>query len=224
MIKVGARKVRPASRQELVGRDDVYVDKRIVRQDYPMQSSEGKVLCSEVKSAYPDYTKLPFGSSNLVGAYDGYRAPYENSSVSFYNMLTKPPLSLRERYGVSESEVNLQPWYGLKFDLTKDEVMFKCVIKTIDCRKPELPKGIDTFFATTHSIDESMSDWVDYYVSGVEPERIKAFCIAKGLKYPMPEDMSAIDVSNIWAWGFVFDKNTLEYGAVKGYVRVRIEQ
>lgn len=203
-----------------IGRDDVYVDKKLARQDYPMNCSEGKVLCSEIKSAYPDYASLPFSISNLVGAYGGYREPYKSSSVSFYDMNSKPSASLREKYGVSQSAVNLRPWYGLKFDLTKNEVMFKCVIKRIDCDKPELPNGIDQFFATTHTLDKNMFDWVDYYVAGVETQKIKAFCGAKGLKYPMPEDLSETDVQNIWCWGFVFNKNTLQYGAVKGYVRI----
>jgi hypothetical protein len=223
MIKVGARNLNRAIEQswrDIVGSDDVYVDKVIVRQDFPMNSSEGKVLYSKIKSAYPDYSRLPFSRSNILGAYDGYREPYQNSSVSFYDMFSKPSADLLNKYGVSETTVNLQPWYGLKFDLTKDEVMFKCVIKKLDCDKPELPKGIDQFFATTHTPDKSMSDWVDYYVSGVEPEKMEAFCEAKGLKYPFPDSLSEKDAENIWAWGFVFNKSTLEYGAVKGYVRV----
>ena len=222
MIKVGARQLKAIydmSWQSIVGSDDMYVDKRVARQDYPMNSSEGKLLCSKIQSAYPDYS-LPFSLSNLVGAYDGYREPYQNSSVSFYDMNSKPPASLREQYGVAQPATNLQSWYGLKFDLTKDEVMFKCVIKRMDCDLPELPMGIDQFFATTHTPDKNMSDWVDYYVSGVEPEKIKTFCEAKGLKYPMRDDLSETDVQNIWCWGFVFNKNTLDYGPVKGYVRV----
>ena len=222
MIKVAARNLNNTIQngwQTLVGRDDMYVDEIIARQDYPMNSTEGKNLCAKIKSAYPDYSGLPFSNTNLVGAYDGYREPYENSSVSFYDMHTKPSAAIREKYGVSEATENLQPWYGLKFDLTKDEVMFKCVIKNLDGDKPELPNGIDQFFATTHTPDKIMSDWVDYYVSGVDAEKIRAFCEDKGLKYPMPEDLSEIDAQNIWCWGFVFNKNTLEYGAVKGYVR-----
>lgn len=222
MIKVAARNLNNKIQngwQTLVGRDDMYVDEIIARQDYPMNSSEGKVLCSKIKSAHPDYS-LPFSSFNLVGAYDGYREPYQNSSVSFYDMHTKPPAPLREKYGVAQPATNLRSWYGLKFDLTQDEVMFKCVIKNFDGDKPELPKGVDQFFATTHTPDKSMSDWVDYYVSGTEPEKIKAFCEDKGLRYPMPDGLSETDVKNIWCWGFVFNKTTLEYGAVKGYVRV----
>ena len=223
MIKVGQRNLNRAIQQTWLahvdGRDDIYVDKKIVRQDYPMKSSEGELLCSKVKSAYPEYSKLPYSRFNIIGAYDGYREPYENSSVSFYDMFSKPRLSLIEKYGVSQPATNLKPWYGLKFDLTKDEVMFKCVIAKLDCDKPELPKGIDGFFATTHSPDKSMSDWVDYYVAGAEPEKIKAFCEAKGLKYPFPDDLSETDARNIICWGFVFNKTTLEYGAVKGYAK-----
>ena len=222
MIKVGQRNLNSSIQEtwngHSDGRDDIYVDKVLVRQDYPMKSGEGEVLCSKVKSAYPDYS-LPFSRYNIIGAYDGYREPYENSSVSFYDMFSKPPFSLMEKYGVSQPTTNLKPWYGMKFDLTKDEVMFKCVINNLAGDKPELPKGIDQFFATTHSPDKSMSDWVDYYVAGAEPEKIKAFCEAKGLKYPFPDSLSDIDVNNIVCWGFVFNKATLEYGAVKGYAK-----
>ena len=223
MIKVGARNLKAitdAGWQNIDGRDVMYVDKIIARKDYHVNSTEGKDLFAKIKSAYPDYSGLPFSHANLVGGYDGYREPYENSSVSFYLMHTKPSATIREKYGVLEATENLQPWYGLKFDLTKNEVIFKCVIKKIDCNKPELPEGDSQFFATTHTPDKSMSDWVDYYVSGVEPEKIKAFCNAKGLKYPFPDDLSKTDLKNIWCWGFVFNKSSLEYGAVKGYVRV----
>jgi hypothetical protein len=222
MIKVGPRNLNPAIQAtwngHSDGRDDIYVDKQIVRQDYPMKSSEGEVLCSKVKSAYPDHS-LPFSRYNIIGAYDGYREPYENSSISFYDMFSKPPFSLIEKYGVSQTTTNLKAWYGLKFDLTKDEVLFKCVVRNVDGDKPELPKGIDQFFATTHSPDKSMSDWVDYYVAGADPEKIKAFCEAKGLKYPFPDDLSQRDVENIVCFGFVFNKATLEYGVVKGYAK-----
>lgn len=223
MIKVGPRNLNSAIQETLNGhsdgRDDIYVDKVLVRKDYPMKSSEGEVLCSQVKSAYPDYS-LPFSRFNIIGAYEGYREPYENSSVSFYDMFSKPSSSLREKYGVSEDGRNLMPWYGLKFDLTKDEVMFKCVVKKNSYfGRPELPRGIDQFFATTHRPDKSMSDWVDYYVSGAEPKKIKAFCEAKGLKYPFPDSLSDMDVAYIVCWGFVFNKTTLEYGAVKGYAK-----
>ena len=224
MIKVGPRNLKShlegSWHTDPDGRDDIYVDKKLVRQDYPMKSSEGEALCSKVTSAYPDYSGLPFSRSNIIGSYDAYREPYENSSVSFYAMFSKPASSLREQYGVSEEARNLMPWYGLKFDLTKDKVMFKCVVKNINCGRPELPRGIDQFFATTHSPDKSMSAWVDYYVSGVEIQKIKDFCEVKGLRYPFPDDLSETDTRNIMCWGFVFNKATLEYGAVKGYVRV----
>lgn len=222
MIKMGPRKIQHPVRG-LAGtfvRDDIYVDQKVVRQDYTENSKEGEALVSQIKAAYPDYGGLPNSRANIVGSYGSYREPYQGDGISFYNLLEKPTNALLEQYGVSQPTKNLQPWYGLKFDLSKDEVIFKCVVKSVSFAAPDLPDGSNTFYATTHTPDKAMSDWVDYYVIGVEPEKIKAFCSEKGLAYPLPENLSAADLQNLIFFGFVFNKSTMEYGAVKGYIRV----
>lgn len=219
MIQVGARNLQAIVFNSIdsLEKDTVYADQEIVREDYPLSSSEGKALLAQLKTAYSDYEYLPLSQDNLIGAYGGYREPYQGAGISFYNMRTKVPSTLQERYGVSQPTQNLKPWYGLKFDLTKEEVMLKCLIKKVDFGTPELPDGDDKFYATTHMPDKTMSDWVDCYISGTDPETMKKFCADKGLPYPFPENMSDTDMLNIWCWGFVFNKSTLEYGAVKGY-------
>ena len=221
MIQVGARNLQAMvfNGADVLKKDNVYVDQEIVRQDYPLPSSEGRALLAQLKTAYSDYENLPFSQCNLIGAYGGYREPYQGASISFYNMSAKPSRTLQEHYGVSQPTQNLQPWYGLKFDMTKQDVMLKCVIKGVGFGTPELPNGLDKFYATTHMPDKTMSDWVDCYISGTDPETIKTFCADKGLSYPFPENMSDTDELDIWCWAFVFNKSTLEYGAVKGYTR-----
>ena len=222
MIKVGPRNLMSVFVQNCMSanaflRDDVFVDQAVVRQDFLVASQNGTSLMSQIKDAYPDYA-LPSGPYNLIGSYDGYREVYQNPSISWYNMGSKTPSDLQESYGVSQPTENLQGWYGLKFDLTQNHVMLKCVIKKVDFATPDLPKGDMSFYATTHMPDKTMSDWVDYYVSA-EPADIKTFCTAKRLAYPLTAEVEANQTKVKWCWAFVFNKETLEYGVVKGYVR-----
>lgn len=229
MIKVGPRNTRghndsellflsaSAARGEVFERDDVYVDKVMVRQDYCASSSEGQSILAGLQAAYPDYANWLSHKYNLLGSYGGYREPYENSSVSFYSFSSTLPRELQERFGSSYPARNLKVWYGLKFDLTQTDVMLKCVINRVNFEVPELPVPA-WFFATTHRQDKTMSDWVDAFVYA-SPQAIKDFCTRKGLAYPFPDDVDVDAKAYKWGYGIVFNKSTLEYGPVKGYAR-----
>ena len=201
-------------------RDDVYVNQDIVRQDYTVQTEEGSLVLQELQEEFPNYVNYERSEFNFVGKYDGYREPYENSSISFYDFGVMPSEALQLAFNTSYLASNLKHWYGLKFDLVSKEVLLKAVIIDYDGIKPTLPKedaAYRTFYALTHAQDGSVADWVDAYVFAT-PRRIKDFCAAQGLGYPLGENTHT-DCDVVWIWGFVFNKDTLEYGPVKAYAR-----
>lgn len=197
-------------------RDDMYCNTSIARQDYSLLTPEGQVILAELKKEFPDYDDYERSSFNIVGKYDGYREPYTNPSISFYNFDTMISEAMLLNFGTSYPTENLKNWYGLKFDLVTKEVLLKVVIKEYDGNKPDLPEG-QAFYAITHKEDGTTGDLIDAYVYAT-PQRIRKFCEAKGLTYPLPPTEHK-DCDVVWCWGFVFDKNTLEYGPVKGYAR-----
>ena len=72
----------------------------------------------------------------------------------------------------------------------------------------------------SHNQDGTESEWVDFYAYAT-PKLIREFCAEKGLSYPLPPTTHT-DCDVVWCWGFVFNKNTLEYGPVKAYARYNI--
>ena len=198
-------------------RDDVYVNQERVRQDFSISTTEGTAILQELEQEFLDYANYSRSSSNLVGKYDGYREPYQNPSISWYDFGVKPSASLQLSFNTSYSDSNLKSWYGLKFDLTTREVLFKAVVLNYEGSKPDLPFG-DVFYAITHSQNSAnTAQWVDAYVHAT-PKRIREFCITKGLSYPLPPTTHT-ECDVVWCWGFVFNKDTLEYGPVKAYAR-----
>lgn len=201
-------------------RDDVYIDKNIIRQDYSIATVQGLEIVKELEAHFPDYLDFKRSDFNVIGKYDGYREPYTNDSISWYDFGVSPSESLQLEFSASYPTADLKRWYGLKFDLVTKEVIFKAVINNYDGETPELPNGI-TFYAVSHHQDGSTSDWVDSYVYAT-PKRIREFCHSKGLAYPLPADThEQCDV--VWCWGVVFNKTTLEYGVVKAYCRYNLD-
>jgi len=201
-------------------RDDVYVDQEIVRQDYTTAQPEGVALVQILQDRFPDYVNYTRWDYNFVGSYGGYREPYENNSISFYDFGINASEELQLRFGTSYLISDLYGWYGLKFDLVTDEVMLKMVFKTYDDPRPEFPSTRNLFFARTHFTDGTSSDWVDAYIYAT-PKVVKNFCAENNLTYPLNDNEHlACDV--IWCWGFVFHKDTQEYGAVKAYSRYNL--
>ena len=196
--------------------DDVYSGGSVVRQDHTIGTSQGAAILAELQEAFPDYADFARDTANIVGKYDGYREPYQNASISWYDFGVMPSEQLQLSFNTSYPNSNMINWYGMKFDLVTKDVLLKVVIKDYDGAKPELPVG-DCFYAITHHEDGATSDWVDTYVYAT-PKRIREFCADKGLAYPLPENAHK-ECDVVWCWGFVFNKDTLEYGAVKGYAR-----
>ena len=200
-------------------RDDVYVNGSIVRQDHSVGSAEGLKVLDELQAAFPDYRIFDRSQYNVIGKYDGYREPYANPSISWYDFGVRPSESLLLVFNTSYPISNLKDWYGLKFDLVTSEVLLKVVIKEYNEDHPPLPTG-ETFYAVTHAQDGSSSDWIDAYVYAT-PKRIRGFCADKGLSYPLPPSTHT-ECDVVWCWGFVFNKQTMEYGAVKAYARYNL--
>jgi hypothetical protein len=201
-------------------RDDVYCDKQIVRQDYSTGISEAVALVEQLQETFPDYDNWLRWEYNILGRYTAYREPYTNTGISFYNFGVKPSEELLLRFGTSYLMDNLYEWYGLKFDLETEEVMLKVVFKNYDGDTPELPQNARNFYAQTHHQDGTLNDLVDYYAYGT-PKLIRQFCEDKGLAYPLPTTTHT-DCDVVWCWGFVFNRQTLEYGPVKAYARYNL--
>ena len=201
-------------------RDDVYCDKKIVRQDYSTGLSEARAMAEELQAAFPDYQDWLRWDFNIIGRYTAYRDPYSNSGISFYNFGQPPSEKLLLDFGTSYSTTNLMGWYGLKFDSETKEIMLKVVFKLYEGETPDLPYNRSNFYAVTHNQDGTTSDWVDCYVYAT-PKRIREFCADKGLAYPLPENTHK-ECKVVWCWGFVFNKDTLEYGPVKAYARYNL--
>ena len=200
-------------------RDDVYVGGEIVRKDYSLGTAEGAEILEDLKTEFPDYADFDRSDLNIIGKYDGYRAPYQNPSISWYDFGVRPSEALQLSFGTSYLQSNLKDWYGLKFDLATRDVLLKIVTTDFEGDTPDLPTG-DTFYAVTHSQDGTSSEWVDAYVQAT-PKRIREFCADKGLSYPLPPSTHT-ECDVVWCWGFVFNKQTMEYGAVKAYARYNV--
>lgn len=207
-------------------RDDVYVNAgTLVRQDYTIGQSQGAALVNQLQSAFPDHANWNRSILNIVGSYGAYREPYTNNSISWYDFGTTPSTELCTSYGVTktaDNSSNFKEWYGLKFDLTTNEVWFKCVrIDLPDITMPALPVGPSPFFATTHKIDGTTTDFVDAYVY-CTTELMKDFCETHSLNYPMTDAINS-SADTIWIWGIVFNKHTQAYTSVKGYARYYLD-
>jgi len=200
-------------------RMDVYVNGDIVRKDYNIVLPEGVTILEELESAFPEYINFNRSELNIVGKYDPYREPYQNPSISWYDIGNYPSEALQLNFKTSYLNDDLINWYGLKFDLVTNEVLLKIVTERYYGPQPVLPVG-NTFYAITHSVDGSVGDWVDAYVYAT-PKRIKEFCTTHELDYPL-QPTTHLECDVIWCWGVVFNKNTLEYGSIKAYARYNI--
>ena len=195
-------------------RFDLYCNKALVRQDYNADSPKTKALIDRLMQ--DDIFKNFFNQKGevlqQVGEYSNYREPYSNKGISVYKV-GKPSESLQLDFGASYLDSNLLPWYGFKFDLSTKEVTLKVVFSKYDSDLPELPKG-GRFFSRFHNQDGTARNEIDVFVWAT-PYSIWEFCKDKGLTYPLPDNEHLN--SYIGVWGFVFNKDTLEYGPVKAY-------
>lgn len=196
--------------------DVVHCRGEVVRNDYTVRTAKGLAIVAKLQEQFPDYADWFRSKYNVIGEYSGYREPYANPSISWYDFEVKPSASLMEMFNVSQPESNLKEWYGLKFDLVTKEVLFKVVVEELGFESPELPRGIK-FYALTHDMGGAASEWVDSYIYATE-NTMREWCLSKGLQYPLPSEKE-VEEGFIWIWGVVFNSKTQEYGPVKSYTR-----
>jgi hypothetical protein len=202
-------------------KDDVYVSGSIVRQDYTVETDEGKALIAQIQSEFPDYAEWDRCEFNIIGSYAPYREPYSNPSISWYDFGVEPSGVLLDKYGIEDGTLSFRQWYGLKFDMVDREVFLKAVVEDVDGIKPVLPNG-DKFYALTYREDHTVSEWVDCYIYQT-PRAMAKFCYTHKLDYPIHEDGFDLDTDEfIWIWGLVYNSTTLEYGPLKAYARTNI--
>jgi hypothetical protein len=192
--------------------DAVWVNGELIREDHTLYHAEAAEPLAMLKEAFPEGYDFESAMTNVLGCYDGYRPPYKNPSVSWYEF-SYPTEELLDRYKVDRSQYrSILDWYGLKFDLLTKSVILKVVCMDVEGEKPPFPENCFIFYATTHHEDGAVDDMVDCYV-WTPWEIMREYCDAHGLAHPADDETC----QKIVQWGIVFNKKTLELTTVKGY-------
>jgi hypothetical protein len=193
--------------------DKVFVDGEVVREDaslfYPQAQGYLATLEAEFPNSFVDYDGNPF---NVLGAYDAYREPYQNPSISWYEF-SIPPAAVTSRYQIDLAAYgdNVLPWYGLKHDLVTKTILMKMVLRNLHFATPDLPSG-DRFYAVTCHENGSMNPLVDAYVI-TTADFMRDYCDRHSLIFPVNAAMA----DTITLWGVVFNADTLTPSTVKAY-------
>ena len=199
--------------------DQVYVDGVMVREDISICLPEAAPVLALLKETFPD-SDVDFESTptNFIGVYDGYRPPYTNESISWYEMKA-PSKELLAKYQIPEGMYpDIYSWYGLKHNIVTKDIMLKVVFKgtSLDASLlPELPNIQNSFFARLHRIDGTVEPYVDCYCPASESEIID-YCNRHNVPYTTVRDKPG----NIWTYGITFNSDTKEIITVKSYKRV----
>lgn len=191
--------------------DEVYVGQKLVRTDATLWYDQTVEPLRLLWENWPTGYDFESSKSNVVGLYDGYREPYTNQSISWYEFKLPSP-ELRQQYGAAGYlDHDVLNWYGLKFDLVTKDVLFKIVLRDVDTVKPPLPEGFK-FYARIHDKDGTVDPLIDCYVSTISDE-MRAYCAEHNVEFPVPDDIA----DRVILWGIVYDERTLEIKYVKGY-------
>ena len=194
--------------------DKVFVDGQVVREDaslfYPQAHGYLATLVDAFPNSFVDYGGR---ESNVLGAYDAYREPYQNPSISWYEF-TIPPAAVTSRYQIDLAAYgdSVLPWYGLKHDLVTKAILMKLVLQKLHFPAPALPCG-ERFFAVTHDESGAMHPLVDAYIV-TTADFMREYCEQHGLLFPLHDDAVA---ELITMWGVVFNSDTMELTTVKAY-------
>lgn len=211
--------------------DKVWMNGSLARTDYSITSTEGQRIKGILDTNFPG-TNYARDNRNLVSEFTPNREPYENNSVSWYDMQAIPD-SLKTQYSVNYNEYT--DWYGMKFDLTTNKILLKVVIELddpvaqelIEKARPNFPtqerevwnKTLQVnYIALIHEPDGTVTNQVDFFLN-CSDVRIKEFCDANSLTFPYDySDKSLRD--RVWTWGIVFNRTTGAPIHVKAYERV----
>ena len=211
--------------------DKVWMNGSLARTDYSITSTDGQRIKGILDTNFSgrNYAR---DNRNLVSEFTPNREPYENNSVSWYDMQAIPD-SLKTQYSVNYNEYT--DWYGMKFDLTTNRILLKVVIELddpvaqelIEKARPNFPtqerevwnKTLQiNYIALIHEPDGTVTNQVDFFLN-CSDIRIKEFCDPNSLTFPYDSsDKSLRD--RIWTWGIVFNRTTGAPIHVKAYERV----
>lgn len=193
--------------------DKVFVDGQIVREDASLFYPQAQGYLATLQDAFPNsFVDYDGRQSNVLGAYDAYREPYQNPSISWYEFIT-PTTEVLSRYGIDAATfpVAIGRWYGLKHDLVTKEIWLKLVVGDLPFAMPELPAG-HRFYAMTYHEDGTRNPLVDAYII-TTPDFMRDYCDRHGLIFPVDGPIT----ETISMWGVVFDADTLALSTVKAY-------
>lgn len=195
-------------------RDRLYVAGQIMRDDFTVSSPQAAPILVDLEQAFPDLADYRSNPANLIGRYDAYRTPYENPSISWYEM-ARPPAALLSHYGAGGYR-SYMDWYGLKFDLVSGDILLKVVLGAdcfTDAAMPPLPRGA-RFFARIHRSDGSVTPDVDCYVMS-DHQVMRDYCQSIGHPAPYPDG----NPDSVWLYGVTFNIDTQLIEVVKAYER-----
>lgn len=196
-------------------RDRLYVGGEIMRDDFTISSPQAAPILADLEQAFPGVADYRSNPANLIGRYDAYRPPYENPSISWYEM-APPPASLLDQYGAG-GYPSYMDWYGLKFDLVTREILLKVVLGAdcfTDLALPPLPRGA-RFFARIHRSDGTAAPDVDCYVMA-NHDVMRGYCQFVGHPEPYPDESP----DSVWLYGVTFSIDTRQIEVVKAYERI----
>ena len=176
---------------------NLFVNKEIKRVDYLIGEDEGKALRAIVEERFPDY---PIWSNpkNVIGSYSAYRAPYTSpESISVYDVCDElnstwglfQPMA---HFGVDQIHTynSLKPWYGWKFNLTDNSVIFK-IVHIDQVKGVVYPPFIDgqkgTYYGRFHHEDGTISNDNDMFFSATN-WNVEKYCKEYNLACPLPDE------------------------------------
>lgn len=206
--------------------DGLWMNGSLVRTDYNIASTEGQRIKAILDNKFPGRS-YDSNSLNLVSEFSPNRPPYTNNSISWYHMDTMPD-SVKTDYSLPYTKY--MDWYGMKFDLTTNEVLLKVVLELEDPQaqsliseaKPNFPRldsrsSENSYIALIHESDGTVTDQVDFFLC-CSDIFIKEFCDANSLTFPYDYSNKTLR-DKIWTWGIVFNRTTGNPIHVKAYER-----
>lgn len=209
-------------------RDDVYMGESKVRVDYSIGLPEGSALVDELESTFPNFiSDYRRSNKNLVSQFSPLRLPYQNESISYYDM-QKPTADLIEYFNIPDIEY--APFYGLKFDKTTLDVHIKTMLfpNEMNNLDLELAKAINAaipiignqFYGIIYDSNGEMSPLIDVYFTA-SYEIVSQWCNSLGLPIPYTDETLN---SKLSYWGAVYNSDFNRITHLKAYITNYLEE
>lgn len=209
-------------------RDDVYMNDSLVRVDYSISTPEGSALVDELETTWPNFiSDYRRSNKNLVSQFSPMRLPYQNDSISYYDM-QKPPQELINYFNIPDIEY--LPFYGLKFDKTNLDVHIKTMLfpNEMNNLNLDLAKAINKtipviggqFYGVMYNLEGTISPLVDVYFTA-SYEVVSQWCNKTGLNMPYTDDTLN---SKLSYWGAVYNSDFDKITHLKAYITHYLEE